>query len=264
VDRYLILLLAGQTALGIYSPATTALGVCSAVLGTIGVLLLPVLSEKYGGPDRNTMKEVSRLFSRYIFLVYIPFAIGAAVLAYPIIDLFVGNRFLGGALPLAILVLASALTCGSVVVNNMLLAMGRTRVFAVVSLLSVVADVALSFLLIGVFGAVGAAIARAATIFISFGLPALALIGLHSLSLDSNAFTKSLAASSIMALVVLTTQLVYLSELMLPFYIVIGGLAYLLGLKALKVLREEDFILAETLVPGKMRKAVDLVRRFTT
>ena len=67
-----------------------------------------------------------------------------------------------------------------------------------------------------------------------------------------------------MALVVLTTQLVYLSEPMLPFYVVIGGLAYLLGMKALKALREEDFILAETLVPGKMRKAVDLVRRFMT
>jgi PST family polysaccharide transporter len=264
VDRYLILLLAGQTVLGIYSPAATAAGVSGAILGTIGVLLFPLLSERQGGFDSDGFRETSRLFSRYVFLVYVPFAVAVASLAYPIVDIFVGDRFLIGALPLAILALGSALTCGSVVVNSVLLAVGRTRIFAVVSLFAIMVNVALSFVLIGPYGAVGAAIARLATLFVSFGLTSLGLLRLHGHNLDWAVFARSLAAASLMALVLLGLQLVWLREYLLPLYAVVGALVYLLGLKALKALRQEDIALAEGLLPANVRWVLALIRRFAT
>jgi antigen flippase len=264
VDRYLILLLAGQTVLGVYSPAATAAGVSGAILGTIGVLLFPLLSERYGGLDSDGFRETSRLFSRYVFLVYVPFAVAVASLAYPIVDLFVGDRFLVGALPLAILALGSALTCGSVVVNSVLLAVGRTSVFAVVSFFSILVNVTLSFALIGPYGAVGAAVARVATLFVSFGLTALTLLRLHGHNLEWAVFARSLGAASFMAVVLLGMQLVWFREYLLPFYAIVGALAYLVGLKALKALRQEDVTLAEGLLPAKVGWVLALIRRFAT
>ena len=264
VDRYLILLLAGQAVLGVYSPAVTASSVLGIVSGAIGSSLFPLLSEKYGGLGREALGDVSRISSRYVFLVYVPLAFGMAATAYPTMALFVGERFSEGAMPLAILAVASALACGGVVVNNVLLAMGRTSVFSVVSLLSVVSDVALSLLLIGSLGAVGAAIARTSTILISFVFPALFLARLLGPHLDLTAFVKSLVASSLMALAVAGLQLAWSSRYLLPLYVVVGGLVYLAMLRALRALREDDFVLARGFVPARARGLVDLAHRFLT
>ncbi|MCJ7635410.1 polysaccharide biosynthesis C-terminal domain-containing protein, partial [Candidatus Bathyarchaeota archaeon] len=263
-DRYLILLLAGQDVLGIYSPAVTASSVLGVVSGAVGGALFPLLSRKLGGIDREAFREISRVSSRYVFLFYVPLAFGMAATAYPTMAFFVGERFLEGAIPLAILALASAFACGSVVVNSVLLAMGRTTIFSFASLLSIGSDLVLSFLLIGSLGPIGAALARASTLIVSFGLPALFLVRLKGQNLDLPAFKKSLAASSGMALVVLAMQLIWMSKYLLPLYVVGGGLAYFAMLRALKTFNEEDFALISRLVPGKVRVLVSLLQKYLT
>jgi len=262
VDQYLILLLAGQTVLGVYSLAVKAFGVLGLVSGAIGSVLFPKLSEMRSGLGDQALKEVARVSSRYVFLVYVPLALGLAATAYPTMTFFVGDRFSEGAVALAILASASALACGSVIINNVFLATGETSIFYVVGLLSLVTDVGLSFLLIGPLGSTGAAVARAFVIIVSFAFPALVLVRMLGPYLDMDAFVKSLFASSFMVLVVFCLQLVLSSRYLLPLYVIVGGLVYFTMLRVLRALREDDFVLMRGFVPAKMCLLVDLAQRF--
>lgn len=252
IDRYLILLLAGTFALGIYSPSIAAAGTVGIVTGSISGALFPVLSEIYGKFDEKAVSEASLRASRYMFLTFTPLAIGLAASAHPVISLFVGDRYLPAALPMAIIAIAMALTSGSVVVNNALLSLGLTRIFLLASIVAIVTDISVSLLLIGPFGNVGAAIARASLTGVLFLVPFHFLrrkVGHH---LDKEAFIKSLASSLLMAIVVLLIQSVWMSKYLLPLYIAVGGIVYMLTLRLLGAIVKEDIELLRKLLPKRI------------
>ena len=58
--------------------------------------------------------------------------------------------------------------------------------------------------------------------------------------LDTQAILKSLAASGFMALVMEVLQLLYYSRFLLPVYLAVGFLAYLLALRAVKAMTAAD------------------------
>jgi len=263
-DRYLILLLAGQAVLGIYSPAVTAFGVLALITNAMGSAIFPKLSEMFGRWGRGSLGGVAKVSSRYVFLVYVPLAFGLAVTARPVLALFVGDAFMESALPLVILCVSSALTCGVVIVNNVLLAMGRTTVFTAAGLVSLAVDLGFSFLLIGALGSTGAALARAAVILVSYAVPAWVLRRAYCQGVDHAALIKSVVASSIMALTVAGAQLVWSSKYLLLLYVAVGGVAYLGALRVLKALNRDDFKLVSALVPAKLHWVVDLAEKALT
>jgi len=252
IDRYLILLLAGTFALGIYSPSITAASTVGIVTGSISGALFPVLSEIHGRFDEKAVSEASLRASRYIFLIFTPLAIGLASSAHPIISLFVGERYLPATLPMAIIAVTMALTSGGVIVGNALLSLGLTRIFLLASAAAIITDVFVSLLLIGPFGNVGAAIARASLTIVLFLIPLHYLrrkVGNH---LDKEAFIKSLASSSVMAVVVLFIQGMWMSKYLLPLYISVGGTVYLLMLRLLGAVVKEDLELLRRLLPKRI------------
>ena len=257
-DKFLILFLAGQEALGLYSPAVTAMSVLLLFSNAFTNVLFPQLSERCGRLGIQSLKEISRTFSKYVYLVYTPLAFGIAAVARPIMIVFVGERFIGGALPLAILSLSSALACGSVITNSVLLATGKTGIFSLVGILSVVADIVFAFLLIGPLGPVGAAIARSSVVLVQFIVPTVVLTKTLGQHLDLKSCAKSIVASSVSALAVLGVQAMSPSTSLLPLLaaVVVGGLVYLVMLRVLKALGRGDFMLLGSLLPKRTKKLV--------
>ena len=263
-DRYLILLIAGQAVLGAYTPAVTAFGVLGIVTTAMGNALFPKLSEMFGKMGPKSLGEVAKASSRYVFLVYVPLAFGLAATARPVMALFVGEGFMESALPLVVLCMSSAAACGSVVVNNVLLTMGRTKIFAITGLVSLAADIGISFLLIGVLGATGAALARAGVIVASFAIPAWILWRAFGQGVDWAAFTNSFTASAIMALAVVLAQLVWPNKLLLLLYAALGGVVYLMALRALRALNNDDFELLRGFIPARAHMLVNLAQKTLT
>jgi len=253
IDRYLILLLAGTFALGIYSPSISAASTVGIVTGSISGALFPVLSEIHGRFDEKAVSEASLRASRYIFLIFTPLAMGLAASAHPVISLFVGDRYLPAALPMAIIAVTMALTSGGVVVGDALLSLGLTRIFLLASIAAIITDVFVSLLLIAPYGSLGAAIARASLTGVLFFIPFHFLrrtnVGHH---LDKEAFLKSLASSSVMAVVVLFIQSMWMSKYLLPLYISVGGIVYLLMLRLLGAVVKEDLELLRRLLPKRI------------
>lgn len=66
---------------------------------------------------------------------------------------------------------------------------------------------------------------------------------------------KSIIASAGMALVMEALQLVYYSRFLLPVYVAVGLLVYLLGMRALKAIRREEVDLLRS-IPGSRSERV--------
>ena len=60
------------------------------------------------------------------------------------------------------------------------------------------------------------------------------------LSFDREAFSKSLIASTVMALAVYDIQALYYSKFYLPIYVLVGGVIYVVMLRVINVIKPMD------------------------
>ncbi len=260
IDRYMILGLAGTSVLGVYSVAATAAGAAGIVSGALSNALFPQLTEMYARQGKNELKNACKAASRYLSLIYIPLAFGLAVTAIPTLSLLAGDRYAIGAPALAIIAIASAATCLSTVFNNALMSLGETRIFPIAGLAAIITNGLFCFLLIGNLGSVGAAIARASLIIVLFTIPALRLRGIMGLGVDFKAYLNSLIASVAMVSVVFFTELIVASKYGLPLYVLLGAAVYVLTLRLLKALNQNDIALIGQYLPFNTKKLGFLVR----
>ena len=260
LDRFLVLFFLGSTSLGIYTPAVVAASVLSIVSVPIASALLPQLQELHTKHGDKGFADAARGASRYLFIVMLPLAVGLAATSLPTIVLFTGLRYSDGTVPLIIVSFAIGLTSASTVVNACLLVLGRTRVLLVAGLLAVIAEIATSPL-IPVFGLDAAAISRTVLLLVSLATSWLLLRRSVQNVIDLRAMGKVLACTIVEAAAVVAVETVWYHVYLLPLYIAVGGLAYLVTLRYVRVLRSDDIGLLQKLVPARLGFAVRLLQR---
>lgn len=260
LDRFLVLFFLGTTSLGIYTPAVVAASVLAVVSVPIASALLPQLQELHTKHGDKGFVDAARGASRYLFIIMLPLAIGLAATSQPTIVLFTGQRYSGGTVPLIIVSLAIGLTSASSIVNTCLLVLGRTRVLLIAGLLGVIGEIATSPL-IPVFGIDAAATSRTALLFVSLATSWLLLRKSIKNVIDLKAMAKVLSCTIVEAAAVLTVETVWYHVYLLPLYIAVGGLAYLITLRYIRILRKDDISLLQKLVPAQLRFLVRLLQR---
>jgi len=262
IDKYIILLWIDLKSLGIYAVAVAAPAVISALINSAGSALFPKLSEIYGGLGEEALKEASVKASRYIFLLFIPISVGLAVVAYPIITLFFGDGYGLGASSLAVISLTNGLTCFSVITTALFLSLAATRVFLEAGVLSVLADVTVCIAFIPILGITGAALGKLALSIVGLIYGLYRLKHIHGLYFDREAFVNAWIGSIAMAVVVGFVEFIYMSKFMLPAYILVGGIVYLVLLKLLHAVKSQDIILAKQFLPTRLGGAVNFLAKF--
>jgi O-antigen/teichoic acid export membrane protein len=144
---------------------------------------------------------------------------------------------------------------------NIFLLLGETATASAATTASVAASIITAVALLPIFGINGAATSRGVGMLVSLILT-LALVRRHiSLSFDLDALWKSLAASTAMAIVVWLTQFVFYNRLLLPAYVIVGTVAYLIGLRLLRALRTTDFQLAVEILGKRYEPLVNILGR---
>jgi len=263
IDKLVILSLSNLAVLGIYTVAIAAVNAIGIVSSSIGSSLFPQFAQMYGRYGAHALKEASIKASRYVFLIFTPLSIGLAATAYPTIQLFFGESYASGWLSLVIVSVAVALTSTSVIVTNLLLSFGMTQTVLKASAFGVTIGTVLSALLVSPLGSVGAALGRSALISTSFIFIAYKLKRSFGLYFDNSAFRKSLMCSGTMAIVVVVfTQLVFNSKYMLPLYVAIGGVSYLIMLRLLKAVNNQDIQLFKEIFPSCFHRFFNLFAKF--
>jgi len=270
VDKYLVLFfLAPQLGteetlaqLGIYNLATVAVSVVGMVLSSLATTLFPQLSERLGKDGKGAVDQASQMASRYISIAFIPMAVGLAAVAHPTITLFVGSSYAAGSTALAIISIAAAVTCLAPLVNGVLLSLGSTRVMMEGSMVSIAGAIVVGFPLVRSIGINGAALTRAGLLILGFSYTAYRLARIHGLYIDGDALKKSCAASAAMALAVVPLELLLQNRYLLPIYIALGAVVYLLAVKALHVLQPADIDLISNFLPPQLRGVSNKIGAF--
>jgi O-antigen/teichoic acid export membrane protein len=177
---------------------------------------------------------------------------GLLAVAKPALTVFVGEAYVGGTLPLMILFLAFGLTAFSVGVTPMLVAISGTRMSMVATAASVLVGLASAYFLLPIWGIVGTSVARGLAMVASAGFVLLVLDRRKAMGLDVEAIWKSLVAGIVMSVVLFGAQMILYSRLLLPVYVVLGGITYLAVLRLLKTVRKDDLDLVSRYLGSRL------------
>jgi len=260
-DQLTLIPLVSLTALGVYGAAVTGFTAYNNLIGVLGSVLLPVFSGVHGVKGREALGDSVRTASRYVSIFAMPLAFVLLATARPALTLLVGGAYRSGAIPLAVLALGSIATIIALALVPVLIVLNETMLAALASIIPLCLSVAVAFISIPVLGILGASIARAFSMLLSLLLTWYFVRRKIVVKLDTQAILKSIVASVGMALVMEGLQLLYYSRFLLPVYLLVGLLAYLLGMRELKAVSTADIDLLRRMLGPRFSGICDLLSR---
>lgn len=262
IDRFLLLGLIGFSGLAIYSVAVTMSSFLEMVSYSVSYILFPVFSEFYGKNNDEGLRIASLKATRYTSLIFVPLALGLAVVSYPVTIIFAGTSYAEATLPLAILCLTMAFTQVGVAITPMLLSLERTRTLFNAQALGMVVNTIIVLMLTPIMGIKGAALGRAGLLVAGLGYAAYVLARFHGFYVDKEVFTKAWISSLTMAIIAFITQICFSFDIRLtPAYVLLGFITYIAALKWLKAINYEDSLFFKSLLPRRFRKTSGLFTR---
>lgn len=254
VDNYLVLILSGLFAAGIYSPAMAIGTILVSMLGALSDSLLPYFSRIHGKSGLESLRDSSMPASRYVFLIFLPFGIATFVSAPSLIVGIFGERYSDSIYPAMLIILAITITSIGTIFNLIQIAAGHTHVFLKSTAIGLATQVAIGIVTIPSAGALGAAFARFSAYVIMFVYNTYKLKIMIGLNYDRNALQKGIIGSVIMASIIFalnyfTSHFPYF----LPLSLLIGLISYLLFLRFTKTMNTKDIEIIDSILPGKLR-----------
>jgi len=250
-DQLTLIPLVSLSALGVYGAAITGYSAYNGVIAAVNSVLLPVFSSVHGIDASEGLKSAAEKASRYVSIVAIPLAFTLVVTARPVLTLLVGRGYEAGALPLAILALASTATIISLSLRPILIVLNETRLAALTSILPIPISVAVALVSIPTLGIVGASIARGLSLLLGLLLTWYFVRRKISVKLDYETIIKSLLASGLMAVSIEALQLLYYNPYSLPIYFLVGAVVFILATRALRVLSAADMDLLHRILGSR-------------
>ena len=163
VDVLMLDKILGSVAVGLYSAGMRILRSLQFISSSFFIVIYPIFSRLSNEGKDTKLEEAYSQSLRFISIFLVPMAAGLSALATPIITLIFGHDYAEGALAFSILVWLLPAQGLSVVMGRLLVAMHLQRVVFWVSVVTVVANIAMNLLLIPVIGIVGAGVASVAS-----------------------------------------------------------------------------------------------------
>ncbi|MGA2626650.1 MAG: oligosaccharide flippase family protein [Candidatus Bathyarchaeia archaeon] len=260
-DQLTLIPLVSLTALGVYGAAVTAFTAYNGLLVVLSSVMLPVFSGVHGVKGPEGLEDSIRTASRYVSIVAMPLAFGLLATARPALTLLVGSSYQSGVVPLAVLALGSIASIIALSLGPVLVVLNETMLVALALILPIPLSVAFALISIPVLGILGASIARALSMLFSLVLMWYFVRRRIAVKFDSRAILKSILASGGMALVMEVLQLFYYSRFLLPAYLAVGLLAYIIALRALKAMGTADIDLLRRMLGPRFGRMCDFLSR---
>jgi O-antigen/teichoic acid export membrane protein len=146
--------------------------------GALAVPVVPTAARYVATGDDRRLRELVVRGTRYTLALFVPVCVTMIVLAEPILDVWLGERYVGGDLALAILVSYWLLYGGLVVTPGFLVGAGMARGVASIMVVVATANLTLSLVLTPEIGLEGPAVATALPFLLAF--PFMLRLGLRA------------------------------------------------------------------------------------
>src|ERR687894_389302 len=166
------------TSVGQFEGPVRAHNLLYALGGALAVPVLPTASRYLAAGERDRLAALVVRGPRYTLALFVPIATALMVLAQPLLEAWLGERYSGGATALTILVSYWLLYGALVVTPGFLVGAGRAREVARLLVAVAVANLGVALILTPELGLEGPAIATALPFFVAF--PALLRVGLSA------------------------------------------------------------------------------------
>jgi O-antigen/teichoic acid export membrane protein len=222
-------------------------------------ILFPTMSQYFGSGDRDRMKRLFFLSTRYLAFAAFPMGVAGAILSYQIIHYLYGHEFIGAQRVLQIIFMSSIFTSLSNPASAILYGYEKQSFIYKYGAVLACLNIGLDLLLIKSHGALGAAIAYAiTTLFASLG-GLLYTCRLMKLEYPFASLFKILFSTIIMGAVM---EVIILQNPELPGFIlsiIAGIVTYLTCSFVLGTFEKEDYVLlrsVEKVAPGRIKVVI--------
>ena len=223
-------------------------------------VLFPAMSTYFGSGDKDKMKRLFFLSTRYLAFVSFPVGVGGMILAYQIIHYLYGHEFIGAQRVLQIIFLASIFSSLSNPASAVLYGFEKQSFIYKYGAVLAVFNIVLDLILIKRYGATGAAICFGIiTIFGSIG-GLIYTCRKMELSYPVVSVAKIMMSTVLMGIVM---EIIILRNGEIPGFIIsvlAGTVVYLISSLVLGTFEEEDLTLlgsARAVLPGRTKILID-------
>jgi O-antigen/teichoic acid export membrane protein len=165
-------------AVGLFEGPVRAHNLLYALNGALAVPVVPTASRYVATADERRLRDLAVRGTRYTLALFVPICVTLIVLAGPILEAWLGDRYGGGDVALALLVSYWLLYGGLIVTPGFLVGAGLARDLALVMLCVAAGTLALSLALTPELGLEGPALGTALPFFLAF--PVLLRLGLRA------------------------------------------------------------------------------------
>jgi len=257
-DMFVLVSLASQEELGMYSVAKKAYSVITMIPLNVAMTLFPYYGEKYGREELGAIRAATATVSKYLSLLYPPIALGLSALAEPVLVVFAGEKYASSAPMLMIFGFFGALTAFVPMMGYLLITYRKTRQYMAANLASITCALSIAPLLIPRLGAlISMALIRGVALALLLAFYTLSTRNMASV--DYRTFAKGLIGSVLMALSVYLLQTQLHGAFLLPLYVLVGAAIYGLYARVLRMLSYDDVILLAHVFPKPIKCVVLLV-----
>jgi O-antigen/teichoic acid export membrane protein len=198
------------TAVGLYEGPVRAHNLLYALGGALAVPTVPTASRYVATGDERRLHELAVRGSRYTLALFVPLCVTLMALAEPILGVWLGDRYTGGATALTILVAYWLLYGALVVTPGFLVGVGRAPQVARIMVVLAVSNLALALLLTPELGVEGPALATTIPFVLAFPLMlrnSLLATGVPVSELVRRAFAPAYAVGAVLAAVLVAVRL---------------------------------------------------------
>lgn len=253
-DKLIAYLGRGIETLGIYNVAVVGASIVSfapsAILNAL-VSYIPVYS-------KSEIPGLIKAYTKYVSLTALPVGFILASLSPYLLRIF-GDQYSSGSLVMAVISVSFALTSISSVYASGLLINDTSHFYALSNIIGLIILFIVSYLLIPFVGINGVAIGRATMIFASSVLIYIFARRANYAQSDWRTYAYCLISSILSALIILLASSLLFSFIVSRIFVIflsfalalVGAFVYLLELKILRVVKEEDIEFIKRVLPER-------------
>ena len=259
-DR-LVISVYGYSSIAIFYIAATGTSALTAIAQAVYSGTLPHLSESFHRGNPGEFSAEVRRIGKYIALFASPIYILAMALGQPTIIILVGPQYLSATIVFQVMAFGLWITSLSPLIHTALIAAGRWVSLMYVMVAALATDILFILIAFPYLGVVAAGIGRALLMAVSFALALVIAQDVLDLDIDMAAILKSMAASLLMAVIVIVMWTYVRHISLYPLYVLAGAAIYLGLIRLLRVVDVEDLAILYSSVPHRLIPAVKLVCR---
>jgi O-antigen/teichoic acid export membrane protein len=266
-DRFVVAFLMNTYYLGIYNFTLLIFSGISFIAIPFNNITLPKFSEFFGNNQREFIRGSVSASSLLLSYFYIPIALGIASLSPIVLYYLAGPAYVTGSYALMIVMFIPTLFVSQNMLVQAISSVRKTKFFLYSSIVSLIANIGVSFLLIPFIGLIGAALGFSSVYVVTFIILYILAKRENLVKFDIHGFSKIWFAAIIMFAVIFTflnilTPMVGYAIYLLPGLILLGIVIFLVISGKLNIFSEDEKAFISSMFPDHLKIIKKLIKVF--